>query len=214
MMKKVLLLTLAAMLSVSTFAGVTGLFNTGVDQDGNLLGVGTADPHYMLIDPADLTAYAVTYVSPWANPGSNARWIAPTNFAVTDPAGWYTYELKFNITDVSVSSVSISGQWATDNAGKIFLNGVEKAAIGSDAAHYAGYTTLVDFDLASGFVIGQNTLQFKVYNYPQATGNPTGLLVTNLAMAAQITPVPAPGAILLTGIGTSLVGWLRRRRAI
>jgi len=156
--------------------------------------------------------FAVEKHPNWVVPGDNARWIGPKPFEPTlsDADGWYIYELKFNITGTAPSNVSINGKWATDNSGEIWLNGVLMAAMGGTDSAYVGFASLADFALTSGFVSGQNTLQFKVYNFPQVEGNPTGLLVTDMGAVV----VPAPGAILLGVMGTSMVGWLRRRRSL
>ncbi|MCP4708803.1 MAG: hypothetical protein GY869_09275 [Planctomycetes bacterium] len=37
---------------------------------------------------------------------------------------------------------------------------------------------------------------------------------TMVGLAASLHAVPGPGAVVLGGLGLSLVGWLRRRRRI
>ncbi|NLK41792.1 MAG: hypothetical protein GX298_07035, partial [Planctomycetes bacterium] len=194
-MKKLLLCAMAAALVVPAMAGVTGLYNTGVDDNGIPLAADVADPHYTLFSPEGLTAYAITKHNAWVSPGSDAMWIGPTASSVTDAEGWYVYRLTFDIA-VDPANVIINGKWATDNSGEIWLNGTET---GVTRLGERGFEDLSDFTLLEGFASGENTLEFKVYNYPGTSGNPTGLLVTDLS----VTIVPAPGAILLAGIGTS-----------
>ena len=54
---------------------------------------------------------------------------------------------------------------------------------------------------------GATRLFFGLNNGYEWTNNVGALEVT-------VTPIPAPGAILLGGIGVGLVGWLRRRRTL
>lgn len=187
---------------------IAGLFNTGVDGSGTVLPVGTADPHYSMTGPVS-GARVITKNALWATPSAGSAWIGPANADTSHPSGLYTYLLSFDLTGFDPATASIGGQWATDNDAIIYLNGVSTG----QSKGVLGYTSLAPFGIASGFVAGQNTLEFRVTNSVAGTGiiNPTGLLVAGLTGSA--TRVPEPVSALLFATGLVLVATLRRRRA-
>jgi hypothetical protein len=197
---------------------IPGLFNTGVDGTGAALPAGTIDPHYMLIAsddpqfPAPPPSSAFVTDSPlpgtWAGNASNSQWISPnalqtslgTNFAIAvvptagNAAGTYMYDLPFSMAGLSTALATISGAWAVDDIGQIYLNGVY--IDGTTNLNGAGTFTTFNIPAGSPFVAGINHLDFLVVN---TTTGSTGLQVVGLS--GNSPGIPEPSTIVLGGMG-------------
>ena len=193
---------------------IADLRNTGLDSLGNYIAThGTPDGNYtMLSAPAaypavtvDDTTWPISPNGPWLinNPGS--RWIGP-NANSNGIGGPYVYRTTFNLpANAILSTVNISGLWATDDPGTdIVING------NSTGQTSLGFTAFAPFSVTSGFVIGLNTLDFHVLNAFPGQLNPTGLRVDRIVGTYQ---VPEPASACIAG-GAILFSacWHRRRR--
>jgi hypothetical protein len=130
-----------------------------------------------------------------------------TGVATGDPQGWYDFQVTFTLSAYQAATAEISGTWAVDNEGVISLNGSQTPFF-CDVSPSC-YQTTSGFTLTSGFVAGVNHLDFKVYNWAGATGNPVGL---NVNMTGYYE-VPEPASATLWGVGLAALAILRRRRA-
>jgi hypothetical protein len=190
----------AALLTVSSASGteISGLYNTGVDNNRVRLPNGAPEQHYSVTGMAS-NAYAVTETPPppyypYVQPAADALWIAPGNYYYA-PQGEYIYTLTVDLTGLDYTKATISGQWSSDNDSTIFLNSVSTGF----TADALAFTSLHDFTINEGFVQGVNTLEFHVNNGDLTPWgeNPTLLLVQNLHGES----VPEPGTLCLLGLG-------------
>jgi len=193
--KGIIVVFLLSLVAVPAFAvTVPGVFNTGVDANGDALGDLVLDPHWTLTSSADPTydgpeTYTVKSdewpIPPWMANDSNSMWICPrqdSNTVVED--GVYVYQLQFDMTDYDPGSANMTGQYASDDRlNDVKINGVSTGynGIGFDSWH--------GFSISSGFTAGINTLEFFVLN-GSTEANPSGLRV-ELSVTADALPPEA-----------------------
>lgn len=157
---------------------ISGLFNTGVEDDGiTLLSAGANDLHYTVSGPGGGPIPVVGYLSPsWRPQGPDSNWIVPNS----EQPGDYTWKIDFDLAGCDPDIALIEGQWITDNDGTdILINGISTGQTSPGSAS-ADFRVFTDFVIDSGFQVGGNTLEFIVNNQ----GGPTGLRVEMSGTAA------------------------------
>jgi hypothetical protein len=204
-MKPYLLIT-AALLPICSFGATISLnlYNTGVNDDGSVAADGTIDQHYTATNGSPV--YVIPAYPAWAAP-SAASYVAPdTDYGQDYDGGSYTldYTTTFNLADgYNPATVSITGDWSTDNYGlDILVNGNSTGSVSPD------FTNFYSFALsgASGFFVnGVNTIDFQWQNF----SGPGGIAVEAISGTADDTPEPATFG--LVGLGLGFIGLAGRR---
>jgi hypothetical protein len=160
---------------------IPGLYNTGLTTEGSV------EPNYAIVAPPR-TAFVVApqasdCCAPWVPNSATSKWIAPHLDRVDVPTN-FIYRLKFNLADLDATSAVLTGRWATDDDGAIFLDGVNTGIRRTNGwSSFSGSFTIV-----RGFLAGTNIVDFIVTNLGDRP-NPTGLRV-ELSGTADRLPKP------------------------
>jgi hypothetical protein len=207
-------IALAAITATNAHADAITLFNTGVDDQGQVLANSTVgDPHYSLADVpgGSSTLRVITSangypVGAWFGDNTSSRWIGPNNDqALKGPQGAYVYRTTFDLTGFNATTALIEGGWSTDDNGlDIVINGQSLGYTTPGGQFSAGFAA---FEITSGFVAGVNTLDFIINN----SGGPTGLRVEMTGTADLSQAVPEPSALALVGLALTGLALSRRR---
>ncbi len=178
---------------------------------------------------ASWTQAVACSASPNPQPAGRSNWIANAA-SCSNGAGFgiggtnwtqFIFRQQFSLTAAEASTLQLSFQWAADDSGEIgatrgswrptwSLNSVNPTTFQSTPwpSGINGIPTSYELSptvTVSGFQPGVNTMYFWV----QGNGRTDGMRLAN----AQVTSVPEPGTLMLTGLGLLALGLARRRSA-
>ncbi len=156
------------------------LYNTGQDSNGVLPDGTVGVPNWSLISvPAGSTTDLRVRrqsggfpIPPYVGDNSTSAWIgANNNSALESPEGIYVFRTGFDLSLKSLTTAKIIGQFSVDdNLFDILINGLSTGITGS------GFDRFFPFQITTGFIVGRNTLDFRVYN-GSPNNNPLGFRV-------------------------------------
>jgi hypothetical protein len=149
---------------------ITGLFNTGVDNNNGVLAIGAQDTHYALTLPDNSTGNAsvITPNGAWLpnNASPLSMWVGPST---AQSNSTYVYTTTFMLPNCPGLTAAITGRWAVDNAATITLNGNVVESL-TDPGALTNFTQFNPLNITSGFQPGLNTLTVTVSNGISSTG--------------------------------------------
>jgi hypothetical protein len=191
-------------------ADILPIFNTGVDGSGiPLSSPGEPDPHWLISGYDTLTA--IDWYGGWMpnkiSGSALSGWIGPdpNKVTVNPGGGTYTYIQNFTIPN-GATNLSLSGSWAVDDEGKLFLNGYEIVSARYDTGtNYQQFKSFILDDPSKLLPGSNNTLKAVIVDY----GGPTGFQAQ-----FQGTFTPVPGPIPALGVAAALASSRRLRRRI
>jgi hypothetical protein len=200
--------------ALSSFATTFTVFGTGVDSGGSVLPGGSSDPHYTVSGPGVTGTQSAVVYSPanlwsqWVPNDANSAWIGFKDSSDTSPHGTYTFTTTFSLTGFNPSSASLTGRWAFDQSGSLFLNGTLEQSVPDGNWNAGNNPNLTSFTISSGFVAGTNTLTFSG-SFPDGFD---GLRVEPMTLTATpVSGVPDSGqTVMLFGMGLAGLGWFRQ----
>ncbi len=143
------------------------LRNTGVSATGVLLANGAVDPNYPVTASPFGAGNAIVGTTIYFAGGTASRWISRSQ-GDGNPTGDYVYVQTFDLTGMNPASASISGRWACDNRGSIYLNNVLVPS--SVITGSTGFYGWKNFSITGGFQANLNTLEFRVHDNSGYTG--------------------------------------------